>query len=226
MDTRGVVESAENMKENMRKIKAEAAKKNENVKEVSSKEKIDINAKNDVKSDEAEKKATDDKKMDNEKEDIKEDTSTIDTDESEDTGKKKTQAEKILNDIISGIKDKQEEFGKTISDYKTSLQKPLTDVIDTESSLIIKIDLPGVNKEDIDLGITEDSVEIKVLFGEEIDEEGIKYLQKERSHGKTIRAITLPDVIKTEEVAAKFNGSVLTIELPKMEKEVRKVDII
>jgi HSP20 family protein len=139
--------------------------------------------------------------------------------------KSKINAEKLLNDIISGIQDKTEEFGKTISDYKTALQKPLTDVIETEDSLIIKIDLPGVKKEDIDLGISEDSIEIKTVFEEEIDSENGKYLQKERSHGKTIRSMTLPLNIKTDEVKAVFEDSVLTVELPKMDKEIHKVDI-
>ena len=143
----------------------------------------------------------------------------------QDPEKSKINAEKLLNDIISGIQDKTEEFGKTISDYKTALQKPLTDVIETEDSLIVKFDLPGVKKEDIDLGISEDSIEIKTIFEEEIDSENAKYLQKERSHGKTIRSMTLPLNIKTDEVKATFKDSVLTVELPKLDKEVHKVDI-
>jgi HSP20 family protein len=131
-------------------------------------------------------------------------------------------AEKILNDIITGIQDKTEEFGKTISDYKTSLQKPLTDVIETENSIIIKVDLPSVNRDNIDLGITEDSVEIKVLFE---DEEQYKYLQKERSYGKTMRTIVLPVNINTDNVKASFKDSVLVIELFKKDKEVHKVNI-
>jgi HSP20 family protein len=232
VDARGVVEDAENMKENMKRIKAEAAKK-ENIKEGDVETKGDIKEKAAGVKDAAAQKTVDLKKKAGEvketvvskTDDIKDDATTKKEDLQEDMGKKKNQAEKILNDIISGIKDKQEEFGKTISDYKTALQKPLTDVLDTESSLIIKIDLPGVDKGDIDLGITEDSVEIKAVFEEEIDNENIKYLQKERSHGKTIRSITLPVMIKTEEVKAKFDGSVLTIELPKLNKEVHKVDI-
>jgi HSP20 family protein len=145
--------------------------------------------------------------------------------DTQDQEKSKINAEKLLNDIISGIQDKTEEFGKTITDYKTALQKPLTDVIETEDSLIVKIDLPGVKKEDIDLGISEDSIEIKTIFEEEVEDENVKYLQKERSHGKTIRSMTLPFNIKTDEVKAIFKDSVLTVELPKMDKEVHKVDI-
>lgn len=152
-------------------------------------------------------------------EEIKEETENSKSEE-----KEKINAEKLLNDIISDIQNKAGEFGKTISDYKTALQKPLTDVIETENSLIIKFDLPGVNKDDIDLGISEDSIEIKVLFEEE--DENTKYLQKERSHGKLIRSLTLPMNIKTEEVKATFKDSILTVEMPKMDKEVHKVDII
>jgi HSP20 family protein len=151
-------------------------------------------------------------------EEIKEEAS-----DSKSENKEKINAEKLLNDIISDIQNKAGEFGKTISDYKTALQKPLTDVIETETSLIIKFDLPGVNKDDIDLGISEDSIEIKVLFEEEL--ENTKYLQKERSHGKLIRSLTLPMNIKTEEAKATFKDSILTLELQKMDKEVHKVDI-
>lgn len=164
------------------------------------------------------------KKENNINENIEEEIKEENTDnKSED--KEKINAEKLLNDIISDIQNKAGEFGKTISDYKTALQKPLTDVIETETSLIVKFDLPGVNKDDIDLGISEDSIEIKVLF-EENKNENIKYLQKERSHGKLLRSITLPMNIKTDEVKAIFEDSVLTVEMPKMDKEVHKVDII
>lgn len=162
------------------------------------------------------------KKETNINENIEEEIKEAENSKSEE--KEKINAEKLLNDIISDIQNKAGEFGKTISDYKTALQKPLTDVIETENSLIIKFDLPGVNKDDIDLGISEDSIEIKVLFEEE--DESTKYLQKERSHGKLLRSLTLPMNIKTEEVKATFKDSILTVEMPKMDKEVHKVDII
>lgn len=162
------------------------------------------------------------KKETNINENIEEEIKEAENSKSEE--KEKINAEKLLNDIISDIQNKAGEFGKTISDYKTALQKPLTDVIETENSLIIKFDLPGVNKDDIDLGISEDSIEIKVLFEEE--GKNTKYLQKERSHGKLLRSLTLPMNIKTEEVKATFKDSILTVEMPKMDKEVHKVDII
>ena len=58
-----------------------------------------------------------------------------------------------LSDIVSTIRDKQEELGKSLSDYTSSFQKPLADILETETSFIIITDLPGVKKEDIDIDI-------------------------------------------------------------------------
>jgi HSP20 family protein len=139
--------------------------------------------------------------------------------------KRRTQAEKLLNDIMNTIKVKQVEVGKTLSDYKISLQKPPADVIETNDSIIIKIDLPGVTKEDIDIGIAGESIDIIAKFEEESEGDDINYIQKERSYGETKRTIKLPSEIKVKEASANFKNSVLIIKLPKIEKEVHKIDI-
>ncbi|MGZ7136320.1 MAG: Hsp20 family protein [Methanobacterium sp.] len=143
----------------------------------------------------------------------------------DEAGKKRTQAEKLLNDIMNTIKVKQVEVGKTLSDYTTALQKPPADIIETNDSIIIKIDLPGVAKDDIDIGIAGESIDIIAKFEEESEAEDINYIQKERSYGETKRIIKLPSEIKVKEASAKFKDSVLTINLPKIEKEVHKINI-
>ena len=132
------------------------------------------------------------------------------------------QAEKKINEFISTLKDKQEEFGKTISDY-TSVDKPLTDVINTENSIIIKADLPLVKKEDISVNITEDSIEIVAKFEEQ--DENLDFIKRERNYGVTSRTIPLPVKIEVKKASAKFLNSVLTVELPKIQEEKIKVKI-
>ena len=156
---------------------------------------------------------------------MKEDAQNQSDDIQEEVGKKRTQAEKLLNDIMNAIKVKQVEVGKTLSDYTTALQKPAADIMETNDSIIIKIDLPAVKKEDIELGIAGESIDIIATFEEESEDEDINYIQKERSYGETKRTIKLPSEIKVKEVSAKFQDSVLTIKLPKIEKEVHKIDI-
>ncbi|WP_052374364.1 Hsp20/alpha crystallin family protein [Methanobacterium sp. SMA-27] len=143
----------------------------------------------------------------------------------EEVGKKRTQAEKLLNDIMNAIKVKQVEVGKTLSDYTTALQKPPADIMETNDSIILKIDLPAVKKENIEIGIAGESIDIMAKFEEESEDEDIDYIQKERSYGETKRTIKLPSEIKVKEASAKFQDSVLTIKLPKIEKEIHKIDI-
>ena len=175
----------------------------------------------DIKSSASEKKEDVNDKIN----EIKEDTMDKTDDMQEEAGKKKTQAEKMLNDIMNTIKVKQVEVGKTLSNYTTALQKPPADVIETSDSVLIKIDLPGVAKEDIDIGIAGESIDITAKFEEESEGEEINYIQKERSYGETKRTIKLPSEIKVKEASAKFQGSVLTIKLPKIQKEVHKINI-
>ncbi len=136
--------------------------------------------------------------------------------------KTRKQAEKKINEFISTLKDKQEEFGKTISDY-TSVDKPLIDVINTEDSIIIKADLPLVKKEDISVNITEDSIEIMAKFEE--PDENLDFIKRERNYGATSRTIPLPVKIEVKNASAKFLNSVLTVELPKVQDEKIKVKI-
>lgn len=164
-----------------------------------------------------------------------EDSSLTKEDFKENAEKVQTQAEKMLEDIITTFKGKQEEFGKTISNYTTVIEKPLLDLIETEESFVLKVDLPNLGKDDIVLEVTEESIEIVAQFEEDfeetIEEESeeetpkIKYLIKERSKGKIERSVPLPAPINIEGVSAKFEGSVLIVELPKSKEPRFKVDI-
>jgi HSP20 family protein len=138
--------------------------------------------------------------------------------------KTRKQTESKINEFISSLKDKQEEFGKTIAEY-TAGEKLLTDVINTENSIIIKTDLPPLTKEDVNVNITEDSVEIVAQFEEEEEEENLEFIKKERNYGETIRTIALPAIIDVKKASASFVNSVLTIELPKVQEEKINVKI-
>jgi HSP20 family protein len=153
-------------------------------------------------------------------------TAAVKKEETEEGVKRgRTQAEKMLNDFIGTVRSRQEDFSKAISDYTTSLDKPLADVIETDKEIIIKTDLPGVEKENITVNLTEDSVEILASFEEEYSEEDVDYIRRERNYGETRKLIQLPAKVKVKDVTAKFENSILTINLPKVAAEKIKVDI-
>lgn len=163
----------------------------------------------------------------NKKEEIEEPTTTeaksLRKEEEKNIAKGKTQAEKVFSDFISTIRDRQEDFSKAISDYTTS--KPLADVVETDNDIIIKADLPGVKKGDVNVNLTETTVEITAKFEEEYKEEDVDYILRERNYGETRKIIPLPAKIKVKDVSAKFEDSVLTVTLPKLEGEKINVDI-
>ena len=130
-----------------------------------------------------------------------------------------------LNDIISTIKDKQEEFTQMLSDYTSSNKKTLIDVIETDDSVIIKADLPRLKKEDVEIAISEDTVDICAEFKEEEINENMEYLQRERSYGKIRRSVKLPSKVLIKEAEGTFKDSVLTIKLPKLLKKTLKLKI-
>jgi HSP20 family protein len=135
---------------------------------------------------------------------------------------KRRKAENMFNEFITTLKDKQEDFGKAITDY-TSTEKPLVDIINAENTIILKADLPNIKKEDVSVNITEDSVEIIAEFDDA--DENNTFIIKERNYGKTTRIITLPETIDVKKVSAKFLNGVLTVELPKVQEEKIRVDI-
>jgi HSP20 family protein len=106
------------------------------------------------------------------------------------------------------------EITENVLDY-TITQKPLTDIIETNEALIIRIDLPGIKKEDLNVDIGEDRVNIKAKFPEENAAEDINYIQKERNHGIIMKSIPIPLNIKSEEAKSYFTNSILTIRIPK-----------
>jgi len=153
-------------------------------------------------------------------------TETTETEEPKETlTRGRTQAEKMFNDFVSTIRNRQEDFSKAITDYTTTMDKPLADVIETDNEIIIKTDLPGIKKGDINVNLTESSVEILAKFSEEFNEEDVDYIRRERNYGETKKIIQLPAKIKVKDVTAKFEDSILTINLPKVEGEKIQVDI-
>lgn len=130
-----------------------------------------------------------------------------------------------LNDIILTIKEKQEEFSKMLSDYTNYYQKPLVDVIENDDNIVIKTDLPRIQKKDLEIAISEDSVDINAKFEEDIKNKDANYILRERSYGKISRSISLPAKVRIKEAKGTFEDSVLTIVLPKFKKKSLKLQV-
>lgn len=140
--------------------------------------------------------------------------------------KGKNTAEKILDDISRNVKDVHSEFEKKFSEYSsTSPHRLDIDLIETPDMYCLKVDIPGVNKEDVEIEVTENDVKIIAKFPEDCDCEGSKYIKRERSTGKVTREVRFENNIKIKESSAEYELGLLTIMFPKEEKESINLEI-
>ena len=96
---------------------------------------------------------------------------------------------------------------------------PAIDIKDKADKLVVTTDLPGINKEDVEINLKEDMLEISAKSGKELEKEEEGYLRKERTYTRFYRAVRLPTSVKEEGSTAKMENGVLTITLPKMKLE-------
>lgn len=92
---------------------------------------------------------------------------------------------------------------------------PAVDISDNGKSFKVKVELSGIDPENVDLEITDGVLTIKGEKKEEKKEESENYLRQEISYGSFYRTVTLPETADSGKAEAKFKSGVLTIEVPK-----------
>ncbi len=95
---------------------------------------------------------------------------------------------------------------------------PRLDVAETDSSVIVHVDVPGIDPKQIDLSVTGDVLTIRGERAEEKETKEKTFHRVERSYGSFNRAITLPASVNVDEISATAKEGVLTITLPKREE--------
>ncbi|MGF1669646.1 MAG: Hsp20/alpha crystallin family protein [Balneolaceae bacterium] len=94
---------------------------------------------------------------------------------------------------------------------------PNTDLTEDDDKFIVKMDIPGMNKDNIEVNYQDNRLIITGERKEEEEEEKKDFIRKERYHGSFYRSFTLPKAIKEDQIKAKFKEGVLTVNLPKTE---------
>lgn len=129
-------------------------------------------------------------------------------------------AEKFLSDMINNFRQRTGEINDVYYSAAETTEKPLIDILETNENIIVIADISGVDKDDIDIGVSKNNVTITTNFKDEIPIEGAEFIKKERNYGETTRSIDLPASIKSKDVKANFKACTLTITLPKIEKDI------
>lgn len=96
------------------------------------------------------------------------------------------------------------------------------ELIEREDSLIMKVMVPGMKKEDIEIELSEDQVNIMGECKADYDEEKDLIHRSEFCIGRFSRTLTLPQKINHNKAKADYKDGILTITMPKSEKELNK----
>ncbi|MDJ0987341.1 MAG: Hsp20/alpha crystallin family protein [Desulfobacterales bacterium] len=122
---------------------------------------------------------------------------------------------RIFSESFGGSREMDDDSG--LHDWR-----PPVDIYETAEGFILKVELAGIEKEDVTVEVKDNILTLKGerLLDPEIKDE--QYYRKERTFGKFQRSFTLQESIKPEHVKASFKNGILTITVPRPVQEKTK----
>lgn len=123
---------------------------------------------------------------------------------------------------VDGIFDRF--FGRRSGDEgsTSAVWAPQTDLTETDDAFRIRLDVPGMSKEDITINLQNSTLTVSGTRSSEETEEGEEYVRVERAFGNFHRTFTLPEAVDAENIQATYEDGVLTISIPKTEESTRR----
>ena len=129
-----------------------------------------------------------------------------------------------LTDLESKYLEEMQRMQKRMSDLMEDVETaggqgeimmPLADVRETDDAVVVTMDLPGVDKQDVDITITDDELRVVAERKTETEVTEKDYHKQERTYKKFERMVKLPVAVKIEEAKARLSEGVLEVTLPK-----------
>jgi len=103
-----------------------------------------------------------------------------------------------------------------------NIRVPQLDVIDRDKDIVIRVELPGVEKKDLDVSLSDSTLNIKGKVSKESKEERKDYFRCEITRGNFSRSLSLPSGVDTSKISANLKEGILEIILPKEESVQRR----
>ncbi|MGD0921067.1 MAG: Hsp20/alpha crystallin family protein [Terriglobia bacterium] len=120
--------------------------------------------------------------------------------------------DRLFRDAFSSVLPVRE------GELPTRAWAPAVDICENENNIVLKAELPGVDPEDVEVRVEDNTLYLKGerKFEKETKEEN--YHRIERAYGSFARSFALPNSIDAEKVAAEYKDGLLTLTLPKREE--------
>ena len=138
--------------------------------------------------------------------------------------------ESIHNELNNFLRDTfmHPSFANPLNVKKNSIWRPAVEIKQNDKEYKVKVQLPGVNKDDIEVELDYDSMTITAEIEEEKEQKEEKEMNEkfhtcEFRYGKYQRTISFDHPIKSDEAQAEYKNGVLCIKIPKQGIEQTKV---
>jgi HSP20 family protein len=106
--------------------------------------------------------------------------------------------------------------------YDSLTSMPKMDVVDRDKEILVKAELPGIDKKDLEISITNNQLVIKAKTCHEEKEEKGDYLKQEISKNEIYRSVLLPADVDDSKVKTSFKNGVLELTIPKQKESHRR----
>ena len=120
---------------------------------------------------------------------------------------------RLFDNVFRGSQDEE---------YSVSSWSPAVDIAEHDDAYVVKVELPGVNKDDVKITLESNVLTISGDKKQEKETKKENYHRVERSYGSFQRSFTLPSTIKSEKIDASYKDGVLLVSLPKAEEAKTK----
>jgi HSP20 family protein len=108
-----------------------------------------------------------------------------------------------------------QDFGSNSDTVTAASFVPAVDVYEDTGKVVLKLELPGIKEEDVDVRVENQTLTVRGERKLEAEEKQENFHRIERSYGSFFRSFSLPNTVDTENVAASYNAGVLKLELKK-----------
>jgi HSP20 family protein len=117
-------------------------------------------------------------------------------------------------------------FGAPMANGTTRRWVPAMDLVETDDHLVLRADLPGLDKEDVEIEVKDGVLTISGERRTEHEDSADGYHRVERAYGRFSRSLSLPQGIDADQVQADFDKGVLEVRIPKpAERKPHRVQI-
>ena len=133
-----------------------------------------------------------------------------------------------------GLSSLRNEMDRLLEDFwkrpwregMTGDMEPAVEVSDTKKSVVVKVQVPGVPKDRIQVNVTDDILTVKGDMQEEEEKEEKNYHRREIRYGAFARTVQLPTAVVADKASAKLKDGVLEVKIPKSkETKVKEIPI-